>query len=104
VQQLEVTALKQMLDAGQRFHFFDVRAPEEHATASIPSARLVDADVAAEIEKLPKDAMLVFHCHHGGRSQQAAEHFRKLGFRNLHNVVGGIDAWSQHVDPSVPRY
>ena len=104
VQQLEVTALKQMLDAGQQFHFLDVRSPEEHATASIPGARLVDAAVAAEIEKLPKDTMLVFHCHHGGRSQQAAEHFRKLGFRNVHNVVGGIDAWSQHVDPSVPRY
>jgi len=104
VQQLEVTALKQLLDAGQPLHFFDVRTPDEHATARIPGARLVDASVAAEIEKLPKDAMVVFHCHHGGRSQQAAEHFRSLGYRNVHNVVGGIDAWSRLVDPSVPRY
>ena len=101
---MEVAALKQLIDSGQRFHFFDVRSPEEHATASIPGARLVDAAVAAEIEKLPKDAMLVFHCHHGGRSQQAGEHFRGLGFKNVHNVVGGIDAWSQQIDPSVPRY
>ena len=104
VQQMEVTALKQMLDAGERFHFFDVRTPDEHATARIPGARLVDAQVAAEIEELPKDALLVFHCHHGGRSQQAAEHFRSLGYRNVHNVVGGIDAWSRLIDPSVPRY
>ena len=104
VQQMDVAALKQLLDSGQRFHFFDVRTPEERATASIPGTRLLDAEVAAEIEKLPKDAMLVFHCHHGGRSQQAAEHFRSLGFRNVHNVVGGIDAWSQQIDPSVPRY
>jgi monothiol glutaredoxin len=81
-----------------------VRTPEEHETARIAGATLLDPDAAAAIEKLPKDAMLVFHCHHGGRSQQAAEHFRALGFQNVHNVVGGIDAWSQQIDPSVPRY
>jgi monothiol glutaredoxin len=104
VQQIDVASLKQLIDAGQRFRFLDVRTPEERATAGIPGTRLLDADVAAEIEKLPKDAMLVFHCHHGGRSQQAAEHFRSLGFKNVHNVAGGIDAWSQQIDPSVPRY
>ena len=46
----------------------------------------------------------MFHCHHGGRSQRAAEHFLALGFRNVANLAGGIDAWSQEVDPSVPRY
>jgi len=47
----------------------------------------------------------VFHCHHGIRSQSAAEYFlREKGFRNLYNLRGGIDAWSQLVDPSVPRY
>jgi len=40
----------------------------------------------------------------GGRSQAAAEHFAALGFRDVHNLVGGIDAWSQEIDPSVPRY
>ena len=82
----------------------DVRTAEERATAQIPGTTLVDPQVAAGIEKLPKDAMLVFHCHHGGRSQQAAEHFRALGFSNVYNVAGGIDAWSQQVDSSVPRY
>lgn len=104
VQQMDVATLKQLIDSGQRFHFFDVRTPQERATASIPGSRLLDATVAAEIEELPKDAMLVFHCHHGGRSQQAAEQFRNLGYRNVHNIAGGIDAWSQQIDPSVPRY
>jgi len=63
-----------------------------------------DPRVAAEIEKLPKDTRIVFHCHHGGRSQAAAEHFAGLGFTNLHNLAGGIDAWSREIDPSVPRY
>ena len=104
VAQMDVASLKALIDSGRPFHFYDVRTPEERETARIPGTTLLDADVAAAIEKLPKDAMLVFHCHHGGRSQQAAEHFRALGFRNVHNVAGGIDAWSQQIDPSVPRY
>ena len=47
---------------------------------------------------------MVFQCHHGVRSQAAAEYFQREGFRNLCNLEGGIDAWSTLVDPSVPRY
>jgi monothiol glutaredoxin len=104
VRQITPSELKKRLDAGEALHLFDVRTPDEHATASIAGARLVDADVAAEIEKMDKAAMLVFHCHHGGRSQAAAEHFRELGFKNVWNLAGGIDAWSREVDPRVPRY
>jgi monothiol glutaredoxin len=46
----------------------------------------------------------VFHCHHGIRSQTAAQHFSAKGFTNLCNLVGGIEAWSSLVDPSVARY
>lgn len=104
VHAMDAPSLKALIDSGRPFHLFDVRTPEERATASIPRARLLDPATVAEAEKLPKDALLVFHCHHGGRSAQAAEHFRQLGFRNVHNLVGGIDAWSQLVDSSVPRY
>ena len=47
---------------------------------------------------------MVFQCHHGMRSQSAAEYVRGHGFRNLYNLSGGIDAWSRTVDPSVPLY
>jgi monothiol glutaredoxin len=104
VHAMDAPSLKALIDSGRPYHLYDVRTAEERAIASIPQAKLVDPAVAAEIEKLPKDALIVFHCHHGGRSAQAAEHFRKLGFRNIHNLVGGIDAWSQLVDSSVPRY
>ena len=53
---------------------------------------------------MDRQTPLVFQCHHGMRSQQAAEYFRQAGFRNLSNLRGGIEAWSQLVDPSVPRY
>jgi monothiol glutaredoxin len=93
-----------MLEGATKPALFDVRTPEERAIAHIEGARLLDQEVAKEIEKLPKDSLLVFHCHHGGRSQAAAEHFRDHGFTNVHNLAGGIDAWSVEVDPSVPRY
>jgi monothiol glutaredoxin len=104
VKQIDAKTLKAMLDRGEPIHLFDVRTPEERAIAKIVGARLLDQGVAAEIEKLPKDTPLFFHCHHGGRSQAAAEHFRDRGFTNTHNLVGGIDAWSIEVDPSIPRY
>jgi monothiol glutaredoxin len=104
VQQMAPRQVKELIDSGKRFEFFDVRTPEERATASIPGTRLLDQATAAEIEQLPKDTMLVFHCHHGGRSQSAAEHFRGRGFTNVVNMAGGIDAWSREVDGSVPRY
>jgi len=65
---------------------------------------LLDQETAKQIEAMPKDTMLVFHCHHGGRSQAAAEHFRSLGFTNVHNMTGGINSWSAEVDPDIPRY
>jgi monothiol glutaredoxin len=104
VQQMSVRELKSALDAGEVFELLDVRTPEERATASIPGANLLNEEEAARIEALPSDTMLVLHCHHGGRSQHAAEQFVSLGFTRVFNVVGGIDAWSQEVDSDVPRY
>lgn len=104
VRAMTVQELKRRLDGGERFELFDVRTPAEREKARIPGARRLDEEAVKHIESLPRDAMLVFHCHHGGRSQAAAEHFRGLGFTNLWNLVGGIDAWSREIDPTVPRY
>ena len=104
VKEITAAEVKRLLDAGTKFEFLDVRTPEEREIASIAGTRLADQQVASEIEQLPKTTMLVLHCHHGSRSQAAAEHFRSRGFTNVHNLTGGIDAWSREVDGSVPRY
>jgi len=104
VRQLTVEELKALLESGTSFELVDVRTPEEQQKARIEGAQLLDPGKGAALEKLDLDTKLVFHCHHGGRSQKAAEHFASLGFRDVHNVVGGIDAWSVEVDPDVPRY
>jgi monothiol glutaredoxin len=104
VQPLAASRLKEMLEARDPFELVDVRTPEECEKAAIPGARLLDEKLHGELEALDRATTLVFHCHHGGRSQRAAEHFAGLGFRSVYNLTGGIDAWSQEVDPSVPRY
>lgn len=82
----------------------DVRPPDERAQAALSIAFRELDDGGAALEALPRDTPLAFLCHHGGRSAQAAEHFRGLGFREVHNVEGGIDAWAESVDPAIPRY
>ena len=93
-----------MMDAGQTFELVDVRTEEERAIARIEGARLLDQSYHDELLTRDRETPMVFQCHHGIRSQVAAEYFRRQGFRNLQNLVGGIEAWSVQVDPSVPRY
>ena len=81
----------------------DVRPADERSLAAAPVAfDTLDGGIEA-LQGLPKDTPLAFLCHHGGRSQQAAEHFRGLGFREVYNVVGGIDAWADF-DAAIPKY
>ncbi|HOV96742.1 MAG TPA: Grx4 family monothiol glutaredoxin [Thermomonas sp.] len=81
----------------------DVRPADERALAQAPVACRNFDDGAAAIEALPKDTALAFLCKAGGRSQQAADQFRSLGFKDLYNVTGGITAWAA-LDPSIPSY
>ncbi len=104
VNQMTVQTLKEKLDGDAAVYLFDVRAPEERDAAFIDGARPWDTDAMAVIESLPKDTELIFHCHKGGRSQGLAEHIRRMGYTNLHNIKGGIQAWSEEIDPSVPKY
>lgn len=93
-----------MIDAGERFELIDVRTEEERAIAHIEGSRLLDQRCHDDLLGLDRDTAIVFQCHHGIRSQSAAEYFTQHGFRNLYNLRGGIEAWSQLVDHSVARY
>ena len=104
VKQVPAKELAAMLKDGRVKELFDVRTPKERDLATIEGARLLDDATMAYIEGLPKDTPIAFHCHHGGRSQNAAEHFLQKGFKNVYNLTGGIEAWSKDVDPQVPRY
>jgi monothiol glutaredoxin len=104
VRQISAAELKAMMAGGAPLVLVDVRTEEERAVARIEGSRLLDRAYHDELLALDRDTTLVFQCHHGVRSQMAAEYFRQRGFRNLHNLRGGIEAWSLSVDPTVPRY
>ncbi|MFT7520907.1 MAG: monothiol glutaredoxin [Kiritimatiellia bacterium] len=104
ITQTSTAQIAQWITDETPFTFVDVRNPWEHETASVQHAELLTQDRFDELKSLPTTTRLAFLCHHGMRSQQAAMHFASLGFTDVHNVVGGIDAWSMQVDSSVPRY
>jgi monothiol glutaredoxin len=103
VRQLSAPELAAMLDGGKPIELFDVRTPGERATAEIGGTLLDDAG-RARLDALKRDTPIAFYCHHGMRSQAAAGHALRMGFREVYNLAGGIEAWALTVDPSVPRY
>jgi monothiol glutaredoxin len=104
VRQITVQELRALLDSGAPLELWDVRTDAERRVARIEGARHLDQEGMQYLDDLDRATMLVFHCHHGIRSQAAAQHLVAKGFTSVCNVVGGIDAWSMLVDPSVPRY
>lgn len=82
----------------------DVREPSELRLASVPGALHVPMrTVPARLDELPRDRPIHVLCHHGGRSQVVADWLRAKGF-DAANVAGGIAAWADEVDPTIPQY
>ena len=107
VQQIGVRELEERRKAKHALFLLDVRQPWEHETAALPGSVLIPLDElpsrADEIE-VPEGVTIVAYCHHGVRSLSAAAILERAGFTDVVSLRGGIDAWSIHVDPSVPRY
>jgi len=103
--EIDAVALKARLDRGDKFQFIDVREPNEYQIASIPGAKLIPlGDVPKRVGELDPNTEVIVHCKMGGRSAKAAEFLRQSGFKNVKNMLGGITAWSDKIDPSVPKY
>jgi len=93
-------------DAGRTAPYvLDVREPWEFEAARLPGTTLIPMrEIPARLSELPADRDLVIMCHHGTRSAHAAQWLARNGFTRVHNLAGGIDAWSRTVDAAVPRY
>lgn len=107
MQQLSAAALHHMLQAQptERPIMIDVREPWEWQVARIDGATLLPmAQIPSRIQEIDSTHPTVVICHHGVRSLQVVAYLQRQGFANLHNLQGGIDAWSREVDPSVPVY
>ena len=93
-------------DAGkEKPLLLDVREPWEYERARIAGAQLVPMrEIPARLAELDPQREVVAICHHGSRSAQVALFLEKNGYGKVHNLVGGVDAWSRTVDPTVPTY
>lgn len=105
MKQFAPTELKARLAAGDKLQLLDVREEWEFQTANIEGSLLIPmGQVASRIAELDSTAETVVICHHGGRSRQVAGLLEQLGFPNVINLAGGVDAWARSVDPSMPVY
>ena len=105
--EIDVTTVSSMLDRGDDFLLLDVREPNEHEVAKIDGSRLIPmTELGARVSELEpyRDRPIVVHCHHGIRSLQVTHALLGHGFVKVQSMAGGIDQWSQLVDPNVPRY
>jgi rhodanese-related sulfurtransferase len=104
---LEITAadLKKRLDAGEKILLVDVREPWENQQCRIEGSVLIPmGTIPANLQKLDTDEPVVCYCHHGMRSMDVANWLRQQGISTAKSLAGGIDCWSQEIDPKVPRY
>jgi adenylyltransferase/sulfurtransferase len=104
---ISVKDLKSMIDAGKDFYLVDVREPNEFEIVSIPGATLIPKDriLSGEaLSELPQDKPVVLHCKTGARSAEALAVLKGAGFADAVHVGGGVIAWANQIDPSLPTY
>jgi adenylyltransferase/sulfurtransferase len=103
--EVDVTELKARMDRGDRFVLVDVREPHEYQICSIPGSKLIPlGDLPKRVNELNSADEILVHCKSGMRSAKGVDFLRQAGFKKVWNVKGGITAWSDKVDPSVPKY
>lgn len=102
---ITVKELKARLDRKDKFTLVDVREPNEYEIARIPGARLLPlSELQGRAHELDTADDIVVHCKSGVRSLKAIAALKLMGFKKLTNVKGGILAWSDEIDPAVPKY
>jgi adenylyltransferase/sulfurtransferase len=103
--EIDAKGLKARMDAGDKFVLLDVREPHEFQIGRIPGSILIPlGELPKRLNELDPAADMVVHCKMGGRSAKAIDFLKTQGFSKLTNLKGGILAWSDQVDPSVPKY
>jgi adenylyltransferase/sulfurtransferase len=103
--EIDAKGLKARFDRGDDFVLLDVREPHEYQIAKIPNSILIPlGELPKRVNELDSSADMVVHCKMGGRSAKAIDFLKQAGFKKLQNMKGGITAWSDQVDPTVPKY
>lgn len=106
MEEISATELKERIDRGDDVQIIDVREPNEYAYARIEGSKHIPlGQVLNRMSEIDQNRETVVHCKMGGRSARAIQALKQAGFQGkLINLRGGITAWSNEVDPSVPKY
>jgi molybdopterin/thiamine biosynthesis adenylyltransferase/rhodanese-related sulfurtransferase len=104
VPEISVEELKQKLDAREEVFILDVREPHEYKICNLNGHLIPLNDVPKRIHELDSSKEIVVHCHKGGRSARAVAFLQQAGFTKAKNLAGGVAAWSERIDPKMPKY
>lgn len=102
--EITVEQLKLRLDRGDDLFILDVREPREYEIVNLGAPLIPLSELTKRYGELDPTKEIVVHCKMGGRSAKAATFLRQHGFKKVKNLLGGIDAWVEKVDPGLPRY
>jgi adenylyltransferase/sulfurtransferase len=102
--EIEVEELKKRLDRGDDIYVLDVREPHEYDICNIGGHLIPLGELPNRVNELDTSKEIIAHCRSGVRSAKAVNFLRQAGFKKVHNLAGGILAWADRVDPSMPKY
>ena len=102
--EIQVEELKKRLDRGDDIYVLDVREPHEYDICNIGGHLIPLGELPNRVNELDTSKEIVAHCRSGMRSAKAVNFLRQAGFKKVHNLAGGILAWADRVDPSMPKY
>jgi adenylyltransferase/sulfurtransferase len=102
--EISVEELKTRLDRGERPFLLDVREPREYALCNLGGVLIPQGELPGRLDELDPSKEVVVYCRTGRRSAAAVELLKKSGFKHPRNLAGGIVAWADRIDPSMPKY
>jgi len=102
--EITVEEFAALRSSGEPFTLIDVREPHEYPIANLGGQLVPLSEIETRAGEIPREGRVIVHCKMGGRSAKAIDYLRTLGYANLENLAGGINAWAEKIDPSVPKY
>ncbi|MEJ2003401.1 MAG: rhodanese-like domain-containing protein [Cyclobacteriaceae bacterium] len=105
MKEVNVTELKDMMDRGDDFQLIDVREPHEYDICNLDGKLIPMGQIPSSTDQIERDKPVIIYCRSGARSGQICEYLEKnFGYGNVYNLKGGVLAWSDEIDPSMPKY